>query len=401
MKAVFIVSTMLFVNGKKAGSQRVLNIAKSLANENVKVYLASFYDIDRNPVVVNEIYPGIYRLQSVNIKKKSNFHLLGFLRSVNRFVRMLGYKPVIYLYPTTFIFKDFIYLLNFKFIKRCRFYCEINELRVTNAFVSTPPRKILPRVYFYMYSVYNLVAYKISELLAFFSNGIVVISTNLERYFQRYTSKIVRIPILCDVTKENLPINEFKHYHGAFKICFAGTINIKKEGFNLLFQALALVKQKHDIELYLYGILEVEDRFLLDQFTNTYGLQQKVFYEGNIEPEELSRKFSEYHLLILPRPLTPQTKYGFSTKLSEYLTSGIPVLVTDVSDNSLYIKDNYNGFIISPGSLPEMVNKVQDIIDHYNARYLYISRNAIQTAQTSFDYRLYSKTLTDFFFPGR
>ena len=77
MKAVFIVSTMLFVNGKKAGSQRVLNIAKSLANENVKVYLASFYDIDRNPVVVNEIYPGIYRLQSVNIKKKSNFLSVG------------------------------------------------------------------------------------------------------------------------------------------------------------------------------------------------------------------------------------------------------------------------------------------------------------------------------------
>lgn len=392
---------MLIVNGKKAGSQRVLNIAKSLANGNVKVFLCSFYDIDRNPIIANQIYPGIYRLQSIKIGQKSYFHLFGFLKSVNKYIKSLESKPVIYLYPTTFILKDFIYLLNFKVFKCCRLFCEINELRVTNAFVSTPPRKALPRLYFYMYSVYNMIAYKLSELIAFFCDGIVVISTNLEKYFRRYTNNILKIPILCDVTEESHSIKKFDPDSETFKICFAGTVNIKKEGFDLLFQALSVVKEKHDLELYLYGILEIADRYLLKKFSSIYGLKGKVFYKGNIEPEDLHLEFVKYHLLILPRPLTAQTHYGFSTKLSEYLVSGVPTLVTDVSDNSLYIKDNYNGFIIPPGSLSDMVNKIHDIIDNYNERYLLISQNAKQTARESFDYKLYSKAIVEFFFTSK
>jgi len=119
---------------------------------------------------------------------------------------------------------------------------------------------------------------------------------------------------------------------------------------------------------------------------------------GNIDPDDLITEFALYHLLILPRPLTRQTKFGFSTKLSEYLISGIPVLVTDVSDNSAYIKDNYNGFVIPPGSEILMENKILEIMENYNENARRIAGNAFLTVREYFDYKLYTKPLTDLFF---
>lgn len=398
MKDIFIISSGPLVKSKTAGSQRVINIAKSLAEGNINVFICSLTQITRNPVDSIELYPGVYFLQSRNKKVNGFLHLWGFLGSVNRFIKGRNSESAIYLYPTTFILKDFIYLLYFKMFWRHKFFCDINELRVTNAFISVPSRNILLKVYFYIRFIYYYIPFKLSEIQVPFYNGIVVISSNLERYFSRYTKRIIKVPILCDVSKipDILPAI---YYDGStFKICFAGFINCDKEGFDILFEALYEVNRKKNVELYLYGILIDKDRDILNHLTEKYMLLNKVFYLGNIDPDDLSTEFPNYNLLILPRPLIPQAKYGFSTKLSEYLISGVPVLITDVSDNAIYIKDNYNGYIVSPGSLPEMVNKILKVIENYNNSALTIAANACQTAREHFDYKLYTMAFTNFFF---
>jgi glycosyltransferase involved in cell wall biosynthesis len=120
---------------------------------------------------------------------------------------------------------------------------------------------------------------------------------------------------------------------------------------------------------------------------------------GNIDPSELPDEFRKYNLLILPRTLNKRTKFGFSTKLSEYLVSGIPILITDVSDNALYIKDGFNGYIVPPGSAQAMADKIQKIIREYNWQSPEVVKNAYNTVREYFDYRLYSKAYSDFFWP--
>jgi glycosyltransferase involved in cell wall biosynthesis len=121
---------------------------------------------------------------------------------------------------------------------------------------------------------------------------------------------------------------------------------------------------------------------------------------GNIEPEKLRYEFIKYHLLILPRPLNKRTKYGFSTKLSEYLVSGVPVLLTDVSDNALYIKDNFNGYLIPPGSANALAEKLVYIIRHYNEQAKNIVDNAYKTVREDLDLRLFTDKFADFFYDG-
>jgi glycosyltransferase involved in cell wall biosynthesis len=397
-KRVYIISSGDIAGSKTAGAQRVQKIARSLAHGNITVYLCSLGNIQKPPLNMRELFPGVYALTGSNYPDTSKRKLIPFLKYLNIFIKSDTSESIIYLYPTTFIRNDFIYLIYFKFIKKYSFFCEINELRRTNAFSLHPYKKFPGKQLANLKVFYDYVAYWLSEYQAPFYDGIVVISRNLEYYFTRFNNNIIRIPILCDseLIKRKRPV--LRYDGNIFKIGFAGSINSRKEGFKLFFEALALVNKKHNVQLYLYGNLLEKDRIELNDLATEYFLHEKVFYVGNFEPDRLPDELAGYHLLALPRPLTAQTKYGFSTKLSEYLVSGVPILLTDVSDNSLYFRDGYNAYIISGNSAESLADKISVIMHNYNNNADFIVEQAFETARNDFDYRLFSHVLINFFF---
>jgi len=398
MKEVYILSTGQILNGKTAGARRIMNIAKSFAAGHVNVFLWSLSELQSENIETLEISPCIFSIRSVSPFGNKRIDLRRFIKILYGFLNSRTGETVLYLYPSTFVFKDFIYLLYFKYLKRYRFFCEINELRSAIAFSVTPADGILSWLHYFLKSIKDYVIYKLNEYQVFLYDGIVVISSNLEAYFSNHARKILRVPILCDA-------DEIKHGRlpvaidgAAFKICFAGYIKFDKEGFDTLFESIYQLNKAKNVELYLYGILEQSDRVRIDQLLIKYQLTDKIKYMGNIDPALLQDEFAKYNLLILPRPLNKRTKYGFSTKLSEYLVSGVPVLLTDVSDNALFIKDNYNGFMIPPGSAQAMTMKILEIIENYNDNAGLIVENAYRTVREELDYRLFTECYINFLF---
>lgn len=398
MKEVFIISTGQIVNGKIAGAQRVGNIAKSLAAGDVSVCLCSVPQVTGISIEIIGFSEGISFLQGQGNGRKNLFQMFKALTAIRKYIEKRSSDKVIYLYPTTFIVWDFVYLLYFKIIHGYKLFCDINELRATKLVSFSSADGLLSKLVFPLRFIYDVVIYRLNEKQIPFYDGIVVISTNLEKYFSKSAKKIIRIPILCDTTRIEGDRPAIKLGDTIFKICFAGSLDWEKEGFDILFKSLAQVNLKHPAELYLYGDMPAWVLRKINQLTGEYSLEGKVVYLGNIDPESLIHEFQKYHLLILPRPLTRQSKYGFSTKLSEYLISGIPTLVTDVSDNALYIRDNYNGYMITPGSISLMTDKILEIIESYDNNASDIAWNALQTAREKLDYRLYSKAFIDFFY---
>jgi len=391
------LSTDYFVNKKTAGARRVMKIANALALGNVTVFLTSYCNIYSGKMECLKVGDNIYDLRTTEKCEKSTFHMVKFLRSVHGFISSREADTVIYLYPTTFIIRDFIYLIYFKLLKRYRFFCEINELRSTNLHFRSTSKGFLSEIRPRIRNAADFLLFKLNELQVPFYNGIVVISTNLEKYFSKYTRRIIRIPILCD-TSSGLHLSPPVYDGSIFKIGFAGYIHTRKEGFDILLEALRLINETKNAELFMYGVLFEDDRIELESLALKKGLSDKIHYLGNLDPENLIHEFAKYHLLVLPRPLSPQTHYGFSTKLSEYLTSGIPVLVTDVSDNALFIRDNYNGFIIPPGSPGIMKDKLLEIIDSYNIISHRLAVNAMETAKKELDFRNFTGAFIDFFY---
>lgn len=397
MKEVYIISTGEIANGKTAGARRMVNIARSLAELNVHVFLCSLADVHKAPVEMQETQPGVSFIRSLSPERNARGRPLCFARTLNSFMSQRNSEIVVYLYPSTFVLKDFVYLVYFKFLKKRKFFCEINELRTSIAFSAAPGGNLPSRLFEWLKSSFDYLVYKLNEFQVPLYNGIVVISTNLEKHFSGFARKILKVPILCDAETIDDHYPPRLASDTPFKICFAGYIKYEKEGFDILYEALFRVNQTRRTELYLYGILEDQDKGKLEKLSNDLDLRDNVFYKGNIDPERLMGEFRKYNLLILPRPLNKRTRYGFSTKLSEYLVSGIPVLVTDVSDNALYIHDGVNGYIIPPGSASAMAEKMLEIIRDYNQQARAVVENAYQTVRENLDYRLFSRDYFDFF----
>jgi glycosyltransferase involved in cell wall biosynthesis len=412
MKNVFIVTTFKIYEGNSAGSVRLMNIAKALVSEETRVFLCSAVLSDSiDPTNVSEISRNIFLVGREKIKQSSflqknrkrffNFFIISvFMRNIHKFIRGIEGEKVIYYYPDTEFSMDVLVLFYFKLLKRHNIYADINELRRTMLQNQRYSNKLVKRIYqTFSFSLYYF-KYIIGEYITKYFDGLVVISTNLEKYFSRYNPILLRVPILSDCLGNN-KITSLRCDDGRFQIGFTGILSTKKEGFEIFYQSLSIVKNHFDnFQLNLYGPIyeQYERELLLNILPQRYGLVENVKYCGNIEHKYILDVLKMQHLLVLPRPLNPQTHYGFSTKLSEYLVSGVPVFVTDVSDNALFIKDQENGFITNAGDPDAYANKILFIIRNYDSIVDKVSFNALETARKYFYYENYRLPLIKFLF---
>jgi len=404
-KNIIIISTIKLYKGNSAGSARMMNFARSIAINN-PVYLLSYtFPANLKLRQLDEIEPNIFinknlrRIKGLFAKILYPFFIFMFLRNVLCLSKELKSKTVFYLYPSTKSTMDFLVVLYLIVLKKQKVYYEVNEVR------KYTPRLEKHKSFFK--NPFDFVSKKITytkyifvERCTKYYTGLVCISTNIKQYFERFNTNTIRIPILSNININDDCNNTSPSYNdsGPFKICFAGMINVRKENLNLFFKSLSILKQNFSsFELHLYGpITTQEKKLIFEKILPSLGLQNNVFYKGIVDQKELISIYCNYHLLLLPRGNNLQNHYGFSTKLSEYLVSGIPVLVTNVSDNGLYIKDNENGFIIEPDNELGMADKLVYIIKYYNIIVPEIKRNALNTMSKHFDYRNYAVVLNDF-----
>lgn len=397
-KECFIISSAQLVDGKNAGARRVRLVSKSLAHKGVKVFICTLFDIQGKINEIKELTPGVFALSGGERQNGEKLSVLKFIKAIKQFIDLRKSERVIYLYPTTFIFKDFFYLIYFKFIGRYRFFCDINELRSSISFFSLPTGSFHTRLWYYVKSPVEWVFYKLNEFQALFYDGIVVISTTLKKHYSIYTKSSLRVPILCD-SDQIIKSDSLRWLPGEpFRICFAGYISFAKEGFDIMLRALSEVQDSYRVDLFLYGFLDQKNKVRIDRLALKLGIEGNIKYMGNLDPSLLQTEYLKYHLLILPRPSNRVTRYGFSTKLSEYLMSGRPVMATDVSDNAMYLRDNYNCFLIKPGSSIVMSERIRGIINSYNHQAASIVEGAHDTAREELDYRLFSEELIRFIY---
>ena len=411
-KNVFIISAIKLFNGNSAGSARMMNYAKSLALEDVRVYLCSS-SLPNNISIgkLLEVYPNIFLVGSGNKnrsgrvrKKLQNFiNILitfKYFKKIIKLSKQINGKKVFYIYPQPAISIDLVSLIYIKFIHHNKLFYDVNELRRASLHNNVFSKNILKKTYEMISYATNFIKFWIVEILTKYYDGLVCISTNIENYFNKYNKNTTRIPVLTNTIESSFYKSPIYKDGEKFIICFTGMIGLKKEGFDIFYRALSIVKSDFkNFVLHLFGpISKNEKKLLLNDLPLQYGIKENIVYHGIVEQSEIMGKMRESHLLIIPRPLNLQTKYGFSTKLSEYLISGVPVLVTDVSDNSLYIKDGYNGFIVKPGDYKEMAKKIIFIITNYNKLKNTIGKNAYNSAKENFNYANYSKKIYNFMF---
>lgn len=213
-----------------------------------------------------------------------------------------------------------------------------------------------------------LMAYPLSLPLSFMHDrlvrrfsGVIAISTRIEAWSKRLNPATLRVPILLDEADYRSAPREDQ---APLRMGYMGAISESKDGVLSLVKAMGrLSAEGAELRLDLYGPATRQQTKALMKAVRSSNLVGKVQYHGLLPSREVPRAMAACDLLTLTRPSTLQTEYGFSTKLASYMASGVPVLASRVSDNPLYIKDGWNGFLVEPGHMEALCQKLRHIVN--------------------------------------
>ncbi|WP_321413118.1 glycosyltransferase family 4 protein [uncultured Desulfobacter sp.] len=137
-------------------------------------------------------------------------------------------------------------------------------------------------------------------------------------------------------------------------ILFLGLIGDRKGIFDLLKVMVKLKKAGHRLKLYVGGNGDVNK---LEQTIDSLNIRDMVAYKGWVTGKDKETLYLNSDLYVLP-------SYGEGMPMSilEAMSYGLPVISTDVGGIPDLIEDDKTGFLIEPGDLHGMFNKIEILI---------------------------------------
>jgi len=198
-------------------------------------------------------------------------------------------------------------------------------------------------------------------------DAFVAISENLVKLanqFKKKNAKVIKVPTMFDSSLLEKP---FISKEGVKKpyIFHAGTISESKDGIISTMKAFIMSSQKIDEPLYFYiaGKESAECKELRLMLKEA-GLEDRVFFLGLINQEEVDKYQEGAYLSILNRNVTNQNLYGFSTKLSTMLIHGTPVIATKVGEINNWLEDGISGYMVEPHRPELIAEKIIEAVEN-------------------------------------
>jgi glycosyltransferase involved in cell wall biosynthesis len=187
------------------------------------------------------------------------------------------------------------------------------------------------------------------------------------------------------------PVYEFEY------ILYCGSITIRKDGVDILVQSFAKIAEKFpEIKLVIIGKGDTENEVMeIRNIVSKFNLDNRVLFLGQISREEVPKYMCNAKVLALARPSSIVADAGFPSKLTEYLATGKPVIVTTVGEIPVYLKDNENAFLSEPDSSDAFASKLEYILGNYETA-LEVSAKGQELTNTIFNYSFQAKRIASF-----
>lgn len=400
-----IILTLLPLHEKKGASYaRIQEYIRGLSDfKDVAIYLAPLQNFG---VQINEErHASTYGKQPVIIKYRKSYldKILGFNSRRKQFLRVLNVvkrlkgNTVFFIYPPIGTFLEEYYYINKIKEKGYKIFSERNELNAGIVLNMFPPNGIIKCVVFYALQPFALIEAYLKDLLVYFYDGNIVISTNFEKWISKKQNNYLRIPILYHSLKNN---TQYTKKSDVFKVGYTGSLSFKKDGIDILLKAIALIKNNYayTIKLVIVGDANASQLKSFLKLIDRLNITSCVEYLGSVKHKKSIKLQNEMDLLVMVRRSNIQNDFGFATKLAEYMASGAPVLVTKVSDNDLYVHDSENGFFINSTDPRSIAKKIIEIIKTDNKQIDSITTDAKNTVEKNFNIDHYKRKFFRFLF---
>ena len=166
-------------------------------------------------------------------------------------------------------------------------------------------------------------------------------------------------------------IVDFSRFEGVKKnpdaekyIAYCGNVNKdNKDGVGELIASFVRYHEKYpDRKLYIIGpIVSKEQKEEYENYLDSLNALDSVVFTGAVSPSLIPQYFVNAEMLVLARPDNVQARYGFPTKLGEYLLSERPVVLTEVGNISNFLTDGQSAYIAQPGNIESISNKMMGV----------------------------------------
>lgn len=197
-------------------------------------------------------------------------------------------------------------------------------------------------------------------------DGLFVISTCLRDFFIENGVDKDKVTIVNSIVDSS-------RFDGIEKqVCepyfaYCGNGNNKKDKVDELIKSFSKVAARHDdIKFYIIGPTKQVYKDEKDnvRLVHELRLDDRVIFTGMKPASEVPQLLVNAKALFLTRPDTLQNRAGFSTKLSEYLASGNPVVAAGVGDIPLYLKNRENAFVFEPSDFDKVEDAMEFILSN-------------------------------------
>jgi len=234
------------------------------------------------------------------------------------------------------------------------------------------------------------------------SDSIFCISNYLVNfYFERGVKlqKLFLIPSTVDTERFNNKLNPPLSFD---YILYCGGLTAYKDGINILIESFSRIYDKfQNINLVLIGKSDtLEEELFFKGLVEKLNITERTFFLGELPRKEIPAYLCNAKILSLARPKSMVADAGFPSKLTEYLATGNPVIVTEVGDIPLYLFDNKNAFLAKPDSIDSFTQKLDYVLSNYKFAQQ-VGLNGKKLTSSVFNYKFQALRIIDYLNSGQ
>ncbi len=187
-------------------------------------------------------------------------------------------------------------------------------------------------------------------------------NSSIKNIYKKYKNKFIEIPFGVDL--ERFKPNPNKNNSHIIKILFVGGLDQAHyfKGVAILIEAASKLENKN-WKLSIVGEGNLKSSY--QKKVKNLKLENKIYFLGNVSNAELSKKYQEADIFILP---SINKGEAFGMVLVEALASGVPVIATNLPGVRGVFKSEKQGLICEPNNIDDLKEKLEKLINDKNLR---------------------------------
>ena len=223
-------------------------------------------------------------------------------------------------------------------------------------------------------------------------DGIIAVSSFLERHYRSRGSRVLRVPPTLDV--RNLAVQPAGAGTGGpdLTLVYAGTPGRKDLIIDMIRAVDRLDREGARIELRIYGPSPQQVRGLLGGEPPPGSVRSL----GRLPQQDIPRALQEADFSVLLRRPDRANQAGFPTKFCESLANGTPVIANLTRDLGGYLTDGREGLVCADHSVAGLGETLRTALRLTTAQRRQMREAARRRALDSFDFRAYAEPLGTF-----